>query len=188
MDTTASRPHPVVLAEYDCWGLLAQEDIARVAWASTEGVAIVPVNYVVADGALWFRTQPDTALARQCAAGRVAVEVDHVDRQDGSAWSVVVTGTAERVPGPQTPGRVVDLDIWPSGRRNLFIRVTPADVTGRRIWRRAGAPPPEGYRPPDVPLGERTNPVPNPHRSGSFVPSVQGPSARSPSPGSQHPR
>jgi nitroimidazol reductase NimA-like FMN-containing flavoprotein (pyridoxamine 5'-phosphate oxidase superfamily) len=136
MDTTASRPHPVVLAEYDCWGLLVDEDIARIAWASPDGVAIVPVNYLVADGALWFRTQPYTALARQCAGGRVAAEVDHVDRQTASAWSVVVIGTAEPVLGAGIPPRVVDLDIWPPGPRNLFIRVVPIEVTGRRIWGR----------------------------------------------------
>jgi hypothetical protein len=38
------------LTAYECWGLLDSEEIARVAWQGREGVAIVPVNYTVADG------------------------------------------------------------------------------------------------------------------------------------------
>ncbi|MBB3040221.1 pyridoxamine 5'-phosphate oxidase family protein [Nocardioides sp. LMS-CY] len=136
MNTTMPTPPPVVLTGYDCWGLLEDEEIARIAWSSPDGVAIVPVNYAVADGALWFRTQLYTALARQCAGGRVAVEVDHLDRRSRSAWSVVVVGTAERVPPQEVPDSVIGMEVWAPGPRSLFIRVTPIEVTGRRLWGR----------------------------------------------------
>jgi uncharacterized protein len=137
MNSTTPMPPPVVLTGYDCWGLLEEEEIARIAWAGPEGVAIVPVNYTVADGALWFRTQPYTALARQCGGGRVAVEVDHLDRPTLSAWSVVVIGTAERVPTADVPDNLIGMEVWASGPRSLFIRVTPTEVSGRRLWGRA---------------------------------------------------
>lgn len=132
----ATMPTPTaVLTGYDCWALLEQEDVARVAWTGPDGVAIVPVNYAIADGSLWFKTQPYSALARQCAGGRVAVEVDHLDREARSAWSVVVAGTAERVED-WVPPEVAAMDVWPSGPRNLVIRVNAIEVTGRRLWGR----------------------------------------------------
>lgn len=136
MNTSTPTPPPAVLTGYDCWQLLPTEQIARIAWAGPDGVAIVPVNYTVADGALWFRTQPYTALARQCAGGPVAVEVDHLDRETHEAWSVVVTGTAERVPAAEVPDTVGEMPVWAPGPRALFIRVSPAEVTGRRLFGR----------------------------------------------------
>ena len=140
MNTSTPTPPPAVLTGYDCWQLLPTEQIARIAWAGPAGVSIVPVNYTVADGALWFRTQPHTALAQQCDGGRVAVEVDHLDRDTQDAWSVVVVGTAERVSAPGVPDTVGEMPVWAPGPRALFIRVTPADVTGRRISGRPSAP------------------------------------------------
>jgi nitroimidazol reductase NimA-like FMN-containing flavoprotein (pyridoxamine 5'-phosphate oxidase superfamily) len=122
-----------ILPGYDCWELLASEEVARVAWAGPDGVAIVPVNYVVGDGALWFRTQPYTALGRQCGGGRVAVEVDHLDRETRSAWSVVVVGTAEPVDGREVPDGLLDIQVWPADVRNLYVRIEPVEVTGRRV-------------------------------------------------------
>lgn len=136
MNTSTPTPPPAVLTGYDCWQLLATEEIARIAWASTAGVSIVPVNYTVADGALWFRTQPDTALARQCADGQVAVEVDHVERDSHEAWSVVITGVAECVPAPDVPDTVGEMPVWAAGPRALFVRISPVEVTGRRLARR----------------------------------------------------
>ncbi|MFC7493571.1 MULTISPECIES: pyridoxamine 5'-phosphate oxidase family protein [unclassified Nocardioides] len=140
MNTTTSTPTPpVALTAYDCWGLLEDEEIARIAWAGPDGVAIVPVNYTVSDGALWFRTQPYTTLARRCTHGTVTLEVDHLDRRTRAAWSVVVTGTAERVPVQDVPDHLVGMEIWPAGPASLFIRVTPHEVTGRRLWGRSAA-------------------------------------------------
>jgi uncharacterized protein len=124
---------PAILTAYDCWGLLETEEIARIAWVGPDGVAVVPVNYTVADGALWFRTQPYTALGRQCGGGRVAVEVDRLDRESRSAWSVVVRGRAESVDAADVPDQVMEMRVWPAGPRTLFVRVEPIEVTGRRV-------------------------------------------------------
>lgn len=133
MTTTMPTPPPAMLTAYDCWGLLEHDEVARVAWTGPDGVAIVPVSYLVADGALWFRTQPYTALARQCVGGRVAVEVDHLERSNRTAWSVVVIGTAEPVPVDEVPEPVASMEVWVPGPRSFFIRVTPIEVTGRRV-------------------------------------------------------
>ena len=122
------------LVAYDCWTLLEQAEIARVAWQGPDGVAIVPVNYAVVDGGLWFRTDPGSALARQCEGRRVVVEVDRIDSTTRGGWSVVVAGVAELVDAMDVPDMLVGMQIWPSGPRSLFIRVDAAEVSGRRLW------------------------------------------------------
>lgn len=129
------RP-PAVLNAYDCWDLLPTEEVARVAWAAPDSVAIVPVNYSVVDKTLWFQTQPYSRLGRNCDGARLAMEVDHLDHATKSAWSVVVVGYAQVVPLDEVPETVQQMQIWIPGPRSLAVRVDPVDVTGRRIWGR----------------------------------------------------
>ena len=126
------------LTAYECWGLLDSEEIARVAWHGREGVAIVPVNYTVADGSLWFRTSPSSTLGRECAGQTLAIEIDHIDRATRSGWSVVVSGVGEPVDAAEVPDVLADLRVWPSGNRSLFVRVEPAAVTGRKLVASSG--------------------------------------------------
>ena len=71
------------LNRYDCWQLVTEaagpDGIARVVWSGPDGPAIVPVNFTVADGFLWFQTTPGSRLARECSDQQVLVEVDQVD-------------------------------------------------------------------------------------------------------------
>ena len=126
-------PRLATLIAYDCWSLLRSAEIARVGWQRPSGLAIVPVNYVVDDGALWFRTTPTSSLAREAAGARVVVEVDEVDAAKHSAWSVVVTGVAELIEFLDVPDSLVEMRIWPGGKHGLFVRVEPDEITGRRL-------------------------------------------------------
>ncbi|GAA4381868.1 pyridoxamine 5'-phosphate oxidase family protein [Nocardioides caricicola] len=126
-------PSPAILTAYDCWRLLEHEEIARVAWATGDTAAVVPVNFTVVDGALWFRVHPSSALGQQCRGGRVAVEVDHLDGSDRSAWSVVVQGTAQPVDIHDVPDQAMEIRLWPAGPFSMFVRVEPDEVTGRRL-------------------------------------------------------
>ena len=130
-------PHLATLIAYDCWSLLGQAELARVGWQGPSGLAIVPVNYVVDDGALWFRTTPTSALAREAARARVVVEVDEVDAEAHAGWSVVVTGVAELIEFLDVPDSLVEMRIWPGGKHGLFGRVEPDQITGRRLMRAA---------------------------------------------------
>lgn len=127
------EPRLATLVAYDCWSLLGEAEIARVGWQSPDGVTIVPVNYVVADGALWFRTDPSSTIAREAGGNRVVVEVDHVDPQLHAGWSVIVTGVAELVEFLDVPDMLVDMRVWPGGQHSLFVRVDPDEITGRRL-------------------------------------------------------
>ena len=131
---SAAQPALVELTPYECWQLLEQPvGIARVVWTHEGAAAIVLVNYTVADGALWFQTSPDSRLARECQDGQILVEIDSVDVATRSGWSVIVTGSAENVGADDVPDILGELQVWPSGHRPLFLRVSADQVTGRRL-------------------------------------------------------
>ncbi|MBJ7358592.1 pyridoxamine 5'-phosphate oxidase family protein [Nocardioides sp.] len=135
MDKSPSvQPALLELAPYECWRLLDQPvRIARVVWTVDGAAAIVPVNYAVADGALWFRTTPHSRLAQECPGREVLVEVDSLDPVAQSGWSVIVTGVAESIDGLDVPDILGGLHVWPRGHRPLFLRVMADKVTGRRL-------------------------------------------------------
>ncbi|HEY5015629.1 MAG TPA: pyridoxamine 5'-phosphate oxidase family protein, partial [Streptosporangiaceae bacterium] len=70
------------------------------------------------------------------ADGPVSFEADHFDLELGQGWSVLVRGEAHRVLQPGELRHLhedFDLRPWPSGEHDLFIRIVPAQLTGRRI-------------------------------------------------------
>jgi nitroimidazol reductase NimA-like FMN-containing flavoprotein (pyridoxamine 5'-phosphate oxidase superfamily) len=121
------------LLAYDCWTLLGEAEIARVAWQGADGIALVPVNYSVGEGAIWFRVDPESALARARDGQQVVVEVDHVDPENRTAWSVVVVGIAHMVDELDAPDTLIEMRVWPGGARRRFVRVEPDRLTGRRL-------------------------------------------------------
>jgi uncharacterized protein len=131
--------HVEPLSRYECWRLVTEasgpDGIARVVWSGPDGPAIVPVNFTVADGFIWFQTTEDSRLAKECCDEQVLVEVDHVDPATHTGWSVVVTGTATCLPSADDPGLMSNLVVWPSGSRQLLLRVEPDELTGRRLGR-----------------------------------------------------
>jgi nitroimidazol reductase NimA-like FMN-containing flavoprotein (pyridoxamine 5'-phosphate oxidase superfamily) len=131
--TTGPGSRLVEIPTFDCWHLLESAEIGRVAWNGPHGVAVVPVNYAIADGALWFRTSPYSQLARECGGQWVAVEIDSVDRATRSGWSAVIRGTAEVIDADEAPQHLAEFQVWPSGVRHLFIRVEPLEMSGRRL-------------------------------------------------------
>ena len=63
----------------------------------------------------------------------VAFEVDELDDDSHSGWSVVVHGRAERVTEPDGADSAELPLPWAAGPRVHTIRITPRRVTGRRI-------------------------------------------------------
>ena len=123
------------LLAYDCWNLIEGADLARVAWQGAEGIRLVPVNYAVADGAVWFRTDHDSALARECGDQSVVLEIDDVDDETATAWSVVIVGNVRLYDAADAPVTLGELGVWASGPHTTYARVEPVQVTGRRLWK-----------------------------------------------------
>jgi hypothetical protein len=73
------------------------------------------------------------------AESRVAFEIDEVSPATREGWSVLVQGPAHLVDSEAERASVMQsgIEAWPGGERELFVRVIPTRITGRRI-RRAG--------------------------------------------------
>ena len=118
----------VALSAEECWDRLRSRSVGRIAWSGTEGVTVVPVNFVVDDDAILVRTTPYSLLARDCISQDVAFEVDVFDDATHTGWSVLVRGACER------QARAGDAPLpWATGSRVLGLRITAKTVTGRRL-------------------------------------------------------
>lgn len=93
-------PRPGDLTELDrerCIELLTAARFVRIAFVTDQGPSVLPVNHLVHDGSLYFRTAPGNKLGIAAADGPVAIEADGGDAATRSGWSVVVHGHASIV-------------------------------------------------------------------------------------------
>ncbi|MFD8463207.1 helix-turn-helix domain-containing protein [Streptomyces antimycoticus] len=129
------HPRLLELDLTECRARLATHGVGRISVSTSRGPVILPVNYSMIDDAVVFRTAPDTATA---AAGgtEVAFEVDHLDEALSQGWSVLVVGRAQQVTEPAAVRELADKAFttpWPGGSRDLWLRLEPTSITGRRI-------------------------------------------------------
>ncbi|MDX2644753.1 pyridoxamine 5'-phosphate oxidase family protein [Streptomyces sp. PA03-1a] len=131
----AGRAELVELGGEECWRLLSSHGVGRLALSMPEGLTVVPVNYSVDQGTIAFRTSP-AATPAEASDTKCAFEVDEVDDALSQGWSVLVRGMAHTVTDPAGVRRLNEQAYtgpWAGGDRDLWVRITPANVTGRRI-------------------------------------------------------
>jgi nitroimidazol reductase NimA-like FMN-containing flavoprotein (pyridoxamine 5'-phosphate oxidase superfamily) len=132
-----SSPKVRELSPSECWALVGPGGVGRVGTTVVgEGPVILPVNYVVDAGTVVIRTTAYGVLRRLGRASEIAFEVDRLDEAMRVGWSVLLVGTMEWVDDPDEAAalwRDRDPDPWVGGVRNLFLRMRPRRVTGRRI-------------------------------------------------------
>ena len=133
------RFEELTLAE--CERLLAEHKAGRVGMNAPAGPQILPVNYAYYAKTIVFRTSPYGVLSSLGRHTRVAFEIDDIDEERESGWSVLVLGSAERVTREYMLSSLwKDGPVpWAEGTRNLFIMITPETITGRTV----GPPPAE---------------------------------------------
>ncbi|MDO5499460.1 MAG: pyridoxamine 5'-phosphate oxidase family protein [Propionibacteriaceae bacterium] len=131
-----------ILSVEDCWDLLRGQEFGRLAYVIDGAPAIAPINYVVDQNQLVFRTADGTKLHSMLADPRVAFEVDKIDSDQEIGSSVVVRGEAY-VLSADEEYRIeqVGLRAWLGQDRPVLIAIRPAEVTGRRYhlkrpWKR----------------------------------------------------
>ena len=131
-----------VLGHQDCWTLLKSARVGRLALSIGGRPEIFPVNHVVDNGSVIFRSAPGTKLAGIRSSTRVAFEVDGLDVDAGVAWSVVLKGQAMRVTGRNELIEAERLPIqpWHDTPKHWFVRIEPDEVTGRRFSVRQHSP------------------------------------------------
>jgi nitroimidazol reductase NimA-like FMN-containing flavoprotein (pyridoxamine 5'-phosphate oxidase superfamily) len=123
------------LSPVECFDLLEPGGIGRVGFTAADGMMMLPVNFAVAAKTIVFRTAPDTLLALY-AHGKVSFEADCLDEALQAGWSVLVQGRARKVTEEgeieQLQNRT-HLQPWAAGARDVYVRITPARISGRRI-------------------------------------------------------
>jgi nitroimidazol reductase NimA-like FMN-containing flavoprotein (pyridoxamine 5'-phosphate oxidase superfamily) len=133
-----------ILDEAECVRLISPGGIGRLVFAGRYDLTVLPVNYVLRDGAILFRTveagstDEDLRTGIEHAEYRVAFEVDDIDAESREGWSVLIQGPAHHLddPGEQADAVAAGVEPWAGGEREHFIEITPARITGRRIRRR----------------------------------------------------
>jgi nitroimidazol reductase NimA-like FMN-containing flavoprotein (pyridoxamine 5'-phosphate oxidase superfamily) len=130
------------LTNDECLRLLSTASVGRIAVTRDALPVILPVNYVLDGTALLIRTN-DGAILRAARAGGtvVAFEVDSLDEQTMTGWSVLVTGTLREVTAVSAVVRAEQLPLapWVGGDRRHFVRITPGLLSGRRVAAEAAA-------------------------------------------------
>jgi len=132
----AARWFPGHLTELDraeCVELLERSEVGRVAFGDPDGPLVLPVNHVMVDDRIVFRTAPRTAIADHVGTGQVSYQIDEFDSYTSSGWSVLARGSAEFVDGVWLTEHDLRPEPWADGRRTLYVCITPTQITGRRV-------------------------------------------------------
>ncbi|MGH3480140.1 MAG: pyridoxamine 5'-phosphate oxidase family protein [Nocardioidaceae bacterium] len=120
----------------ECRELLAAKSVGRVGFNGPDGPQILPVNYVIYQDDIYFRTAVESAISRATPDSRVAFEVDDIDEFMQRGWNVLAVGDADHVDDPEL---LVELwgdqgpKPWAVGTRPQLIRIRTSRLTGRRV-------------------------------------------------------
>jgi nitroimidazol reductase NimA-like FMN-containing flavoprotein (pyridoxamine 5'-phosphate oxidase superfamily) len=121
----------------ECRELLKEYHFGRLAFVDAVGVlpVIIPVNYLLDEDTVAFRTDAGSKLGAAVRGAPVAFEVDGVDQDRQVGWSVVIRGRAEVVTDPVKLAdlRQSPLVAWHPRANQRYVHIKPSQVIGRRI-------------------------------------------------------
>jgi len=132
------------LDEAECLRLISPGGIGRIAYSGRFGPMVLPVNYKLYEGTIVFRTVEDSPVDEDLRTGianaeyRVAFEIDDISPAAREGWSVLIQGALHHVASEAERASVRESGVqpWAGGPRDLYLRVIPSRVTGRRIVRK----------------------------------------------------
>ena len=122
-----------ILPEHECWDLLSGVALGRIVTSVDGQPEIFPVNYVVQQRTVLFRTAEGTKLVSTTINNRVLFEAD--DHNVAEGWSVIVKGRARslRTNEQIEEAERAQLLSWTASEKTHYVRVIPEIVTGRRF-------------------------------------------------------
>jgi nitroimidazol reductase NimA-like FMN-containing flavoprotein (pyridoxamine 5'-phosphate oxidase superfamily) len=131
------------LDEAECLQLISAGGIGRIGYTGRYGPTVLPVNFVLYEQAVVFRTGQDSPMGEDLRTGIadadyvVAFEVDEISQATREGWSILIQGSAQHVDSDHERAQVMQsgVEAWPGGEKDLFIRIPPSRITGRRIRR-----------------------------------------------------
>ncbi len=122
------------LDEQECWEFLTARQFGRLAFAISDDVYIIPINYVADrdQSRLVFRTGEGTKLFGVTVSGSVALEVDTV--HSNSARSVVVRGKARVLEGHDAEkAEQLPLRPWVPTLKYNVVSIAVEELSGREF-------------------------------------------------------
>jgi nitroimidazol reductase NimA-like FMN-containing flavoprotein (pyridoxamine 5'-phosphate oxidase superfamily) len=140
-EAVGGAPTPVPLDETECLRLISPGGVGRLGYFGRYGPTILPVNYRLYEGTILFRTAQDSPTDEDLRTGiadaeyKVAFEIDELDLAAREGWSVLVQGSLHHVDSEDERASVrqAGVEPWAGGPRELFLRIRPSRITGRRI-------------------------------------------------------
>ena len=150
---TPNRPPPadvaassklLVLTQKECWALVKQAALGRLAFVMDDWPLVMPVNYLVDGPDVVIRSDPGRKLTAARQQVQATLQVDSIDRLHRSGWSVLVFGIATAVDDAEEVARLDGLGLrsWAASDRASWIRLLPVQITGRRLPRAWSYPDP----------------------------------------------
>lgn len=133
----------VELGREECARRLGLRSHARIAVTTPSGPHQIPVTHLLDGSALTFATTPYSVLGTYGRDAMVALEVDDIDEETRSGWSVVVRGRAHPVTDTAAIARVrsLGLEPWAGGNRPLHLQLLldECELSGRVVGDDPGA-------------------------------------------------
>lgn len=124
------------LSDTRCWALLSTQKTGRFGFLKDGAVHIYPVNYLVQDGAIYFRTRDDGDIGSLLPLEGCAFQVDQVRSEAMAGWTVFANGTANVVRDEalltELWGRAAE-EPWAGGSRTTFVEIQPSRISGRSV-------------------------------------------------------
>jgi nitroimidazol reductase NimA-like FMN-containing flavoprotein (pyridoxamine 5'-phosphate oxidase superfamily) len=123
------------LSTAECWELLTDTPVGRLGVIIDSAPEIFPVNFSVHDRAIVFRTDRGGKLRGLDRSPSVCLQIDGLDPTAKTGWSVLVKGRAREVVHAAELALLAEapLPYWAGGPKSHWIRITPTQVTGRRL-------------------------------------------------------
>lgn len=123
------------LSVEECHALLGQRHLGRLAFIDGGLPLILPVNYVLDNGSVVFRTDNGSKLDAAVRGSPLAFEVDGVNEINRTGWSVLARGHSELVTDSDVLDRLRRLPLvpWAPGAKPHYVRLAADEITGRRI-------------------------------------------------------
>ena len=127
-------PAPQQLSRGECLQLMASVSMGRIIYTRQALPAVELVNFALDHGDIVIKTDGAGKLAAATRHTVVAFEADCLDAEQ-AGWSVTAIGPSREVTDPEDIGRLqkIDLSSWTYGAQELFIRVSPELLNGRRL-------------------------------------------------------
>lgn len=141
MDDTTPVPGEAILeelSESECLELLSTASVGRVVVVHDGQPLAFPVNYILDQRTVAFRTDPGTKLDASTLQ-RIAFEIDGTDPGARQGWSVLVQGVGQEITGAvdKWSQRVSagQLEPWAAGEKRHWVAIAMPTFSGRRIKR-----------------------------------------------------